>query len=124
MDGSTSSSCGRSARSRRTASRRRRRRRPSCHKTSSSSHPYTLILVPSSALPSHQGHGDIIPAPAAGCPGGSGDGGGGQKCNSGRGNGSEGDSSQLIQPGTGSRGTSPTTDCDPGNSGSKNSGGD
>lgn len=97
---------------------------PICHKTSSSSHPYTLILVPTSALPAHAGHGDIIPAPAAGCPGGSGDGDGGQKCNSGRGNGSEGDNSQLIQPGTGSTGTSPTKDCDPGNSGSHNAGGD
>jgi len=47
-----------------------------------------------------------------------------QRCNSGRGNGSEGSSSQLITPGTGSRGTSPTLDCDPGNSGSHNHGGD
>jgi hypothetical protein len=47
-----------------------------------------------------------------------------QNCNSGRGNGSEGDSSQLIVPGTGSAGTFPTVDCDPGNSGAKNRGGD
>jgi hypothetical protein len=47
-----------------------------------------------------------------------------KKCNSGRGNGSEGNSSQLIVPGTGSAGTFPTVDCDPGNSGAKNRGGD
>ncbi len=46
------------------------------------------------------------------------------KCNSGRGNGSEGDPSQLISPGTGSVGISPTVDCDPGNSGDVNKGGD
>ena len=47
-----------------------------------------------------------------------------KKCNSGRGNGSEGNSSQLIIPGTGSAGQFPTLDCDPGNSGAKNRGGD
>jgi hypothetical protein len=47
-----------------------------------------------------------------------------QGCNSGRGNGSEGNSSQLITPGTGSAGIFPTVDCDPGNSGAKNRGGD
>jgi hypothetical protein len=47
-----------------------------------------------------------------------------KKCNSGRGNGSEGNSSQLIIPGTGSAGIFPTVDCDPGNSGAKNRGGD
>lgn len=49
-----------------------------------------------------------------------------QKCNSGRGNGSEGDNSQLIDPHAGGRGpgTYPTLDCDPGNSGAKNRGGD
>jgi hypothetical protein len=46
-----------------------------------------------------------------------------KKCNSGRGNGSEGSSSQLIIPGTGSAGMFPTVDCDPGNSGA-NRGGD
>ena len=48
----------------------------------------------------------------------------GGKCNSGRGNGSEGDSSQLIEPSTGSSGIAPTVDCDPGNSGDQNRGGD
>jgi hypothetical protein len=47
-----------------------------------------------------------------------------KKCNSGRGNGSEGNSSQLIIPGTGSAGIFPTVDCDPGNSGGQNRGGD
>jgi hypothetical protein len=47
-----------------------------------------------------------------------------KKCNSGRGNGSEGNSMNLITPGTGSAGTFPTLDCDPGNSGAKNRGGD
>ncbi len=49
-----------------------------------------------------------------------------KKCNSGRGNGSEGDSSQLIDPHAGGRGPGeyPTLDCDPGNSGGKNRGGD
>ena len=48
------------------------------------------------------------------------------KCNSGRGNGSEGDPSQLIDPHAGGTGpgTYPTLDCDPGNSGGKNRGGD
>jgi hypothetical protein len=46
------------------------------------------------------------------------------KCNSGRGNGSEGNPAQLIVPGTGSAGIYPTVDCDPGNSGAKNRGGD
>jgi hypothetical protein len=50
-------------------------------------------------------------------------------CNSGRGNGSEGPDTQLIDPhdkphkGLGP-GISPTVDCDPGNSGNKNKGGD
>jgi hypothetical protein len=48
----------------------------------------------------------------------------GPGCNSGRGNGSEGSSSQLITPSTGSVGTAPTVDCDPGNSGAVNHGGD
>lgn len=41
---------------------------PICHHTSSSSNPWVLISVPSSAIPAHQAHGDIIPAPAGGCP--------------------------------------------------------
>jgi hypothetical protein len=47
-------------------------------------------------------------------------------CNSGRGNGSEGDSSQLVDPHAGETGpgVSPTVDCDPGNSGPNDSGGD
>jgi hypothetical protein len=49
-----------------------------------------------------------------------------EKCNSGRGNGSEGDSSQLIDPHNGGTGPgqTPTVDCDPGNSGGVNHGGD
>jgi predicted ABC-type sugar transport system permease subunit len=46
------------------------------------------------------------------------------KCNSGRGNLSEGNPSQLILPGTGAAGIFPTVDCDPGNSGDVNRGGD
>jgi hypothetical protein len=46
-------------------------------------------------------------------------------CNSGRGNGSEGNPSQLLVPGTDTgSGIAPTVDCDPGNSGGQNSGGD
>jgi hypothetical protein len=48
-------------------------------------------------------------APPAAFAGGSGGGGGSAKCNSGNGNGSE---------------TEPATDCDPGNSGGHNNGGD
>ncbi|WP_189073502.1 hypothetical protein [Deinococcus sedimenti] len=39
-----------------------------CHKTGSDSNPYNLITVSRSALDAHSGHGDIIPAPAEGCP--------------------------------------------------------
>ena len=48
------------------------------------------------------------------------------KCNSGRGNLSEGSSAQLINPHTGGSGPGvfATVDCDPGNSGAKNRGGD
>ncbi len=47
-------------------------------------------------------------------------------CNSGRGNGSEGPDTQLIDPHSGGTGPgiTPTVDCDPGNSGGVNSGGD
>lgn len=47
-----------------------------------------------------------------------------KKCNSGRGNGSEGNPAQLIIPSTGSKGAAPTVDCDPGSSGGVNRGGD
>ena len=48
-----------------------------------------------------------------------------KKCNSGRGNGSEGNSTQLLTPGTDTGpGIVPTVDCDPGNSGGQNRGGD
>lgn len=49
-----------------------------------------------------------------------------EKCNSGRGNLSEGSNAQLINPHTGGQGPGivPTVDCDPGNSGSHNRGGD
>jgi hypothetical protein len=49
-----------------------------------------------------------------------------QQCNSGRGNGSEGDDSQLTDPHAGETGPgeTPTVDCDPGNSGDQNHGGD
>lgn len=54
--------------------------------------------------------------------------GGGVGCNSGRGNGPEGNdnSSTYINPHAGGRGPGPypTDDCDPGNSGGKNRGGD
>lgn len=48
------------------------------------------------------------------------------KCNSGRGNGSEGNASQLVDPHAGGSGpgVTPTVDCDPGNSGGVNRGGD
>lgn len=41
---------------------------PICHRTHSTSNPWVLIVVSSSALPAHAAHGDIIPAPASGCP--------------------------------------------------------
>ena len=93
---------------------------PICHKVSAGK--YVLQLVSSSQVALHQSHGDIVPAPATGCPGDVPS--DRPKCNSGRGNSSEGNSSQLIKPSTGSRGTSPTVDCDPGNSGGQNKGGD
>jgi hypothetical protein len=42
---------------------------PVCHKTGHGQHPWVLIVVGNSAIPSHRGHGDIVPAPAGGCPG-------------------------------------------------------
>jgi hypothetical protein len=50
----------------------------------------------------------------------------GNKCNSGRGNGSEGSNAQLVDPHAGGSGPGvvPTVDCDPGNSGGVNRGGD
>ena len=50
----------------------------------------------------------------------------GERCNSGRGNGSEGSDAQLVNPHNGETGPgqTPTLDCDPGNSGSVNHGGD
>ena len=47
-------------------------------------------------------------------------------CDAGRGNGSEGDDSGLVDPHAGGTGpgSTPTADCDPGNSGDVNQGGD
>ena len=45
-----------------------------CHATASARRPYVRICVDENALPAHRNHQnaeDIIPAPAAGCPGGS-----------------------------------------------------
>jgi hypothetical protein len=39
-----------------------------CHRTNSPKNPYVEITVAQQALPAHQAHGDIIPAPAGGCP--------------------------------------------------------
>ena len=39
-----------------------------CHRTGSDSNPYVEITVSQNALPAHEAHGDIIPAPAGGCP--------------------------------------------------------
>ena len=40
-----------------------------CHATASSSNPYVTITISNSALSAHSNHGDIVPAPAGGCPG-------------------------------------------------------
>ena len=40
-----------------------------CHKTSSTKNPYEEITINQNAVKAHMKHtGDIIPAPAAGCP--------------------------------------------------------
>jgi hypothetical protein len=39
-----------------------------CHRTGSSKNPYVMITVSMNAIPAHSRHGDIIPAPAGGCP--------------------------------------------------------
>lgn len=51
-----------------------------CHHTSSETNPWVRITVSDSSLKAHRKHGDVIPAPASGCPSGDdggGDGGGG-----------------------------------------------
>lgn len=39
-----------------------------CHATGSDSNPWVSIEIAASALSAHDGHGDLIPAPAGGCP--------------------------------------------------------
>lgn len=39
-----------------------------CHRTGSKKKPFVEITVRNDALPAHQRHGDIIPAPPGGCP--------------------------------------------------------
>jgi hypothetical protein len=39
-----------------------------CHRTGSNHNPYVMITVAQPALQAHQAHGDVIPAPAGGCP--------------------------------------------------------
>ncbi|MEX2195177.1 MAG: hypothetical protein WD844_07805 [Thermoleophilaceae bacterium] len=41
-----------------------------CHATGSDTNPYVEITIANPALPAHRRHGDIVPAPAGGCPGG------------------------------------------------------
>ena len=39
-----------------------------CHHTGSKSHPWVTITIANPALAAHRRHGDLIPAPAGGCP--------------------------------------------------------
>src|SRR3954447_23829886 len=39
-----------------------------CHHTGSAKNPWVTITVADRALPAHRRHGDLIPAPAGGCP--------------------------------------------------------
>jgi ABC-type sugar transport system substrate-binding protein len=48
-----------------------------CHHTSSETNPWVRIRVSNSSLKAHAKHGDLIPAPAEGCPSGGDDDGGG-----------------------------------------------
>ena len=41
-----------------------------CHATGSTTNPYELITISINGLNGHEGHGDLIPAPASGCPSG------------------------------------------------------
>ncbi|HVS86133.1 MAG TPA: Ig-like domain repeat protein [Gaiellaceae bacterium] len=50
---------------------------PICHRTGSKKNPWVLLVVPQSDIPQYAAHGDIIPAPASGCPKGDGGDGGG-----------------------------------------------
>jgi hypothetical protein len=45
-----------------------RRRITICHRTGSATNPYVEITISEAGLNGHDGHGDIIPAPAGGCP--------------------------------------------------------
>ncbi|SMB89325.1 hypothetical protein [Deinococcus hopiensis] len=64
-----------------------------CHRTASESNPYVSVTVSRNALDTHSGHGDIIPAPAGGCPAGTDAGNGG-----GAGNGNAGGNGNVSAP--------------------------